>query len=327
MEKMTIAKIAELAGVSVATVSRVLNQTGRYSEKTKRKILEIIEEHNYRTNNVAKSLRTHQSKTIGIIIPDITNEFFSSIVLAVENYCVPRGYSVFVCNTSENIEKEKLYLEDLDAKGVDGLIYISGYGEIPSHVRLPSVCIDRRQKNNNSIIIESDNFQGGFLAAEELISQGCQRILLLKDERDYIAPMEGRFQGYMSALRKYGLTYDPSLNIPMNISVEASQEAVSNAIKKGIKFDGIFATTDWLALGSLYALREHGIEVPKQVKIVGFDNISAGKYSYPALTTINQDKTKLGELAASSLLELIQNRKFERSYVVPVELIRRKTTC
>ncbi|WP_042121327.1 LacI family DNA-binding transcriptional regulator [Paenibacillus senegalensis] len=324
---MTIAKIAELAGVSVATVSRVLNQTGRYSEETKRKILEIIEEHNYRTNNVAKSLRTHQSKTIGIIIPDITNEFFSSIVLAVENYCVPRGYSVFVCNTSENIDKEKLYLEDLDAKGVDGLIYISGYGEIPGHVRLPSVCIDRRQKNNNSIIIESDNFQGGFLATEELISQGCQRILLLKDERDYIAPMEGRFQGYMSALRKYGLTYDPSLNIPMNISVEASQEAVSNAIKKGIKFDGIFATTDWLALGSLYALREHGIEVPKQVKIVGFDNISAGKYSYPALTTINQDKTKLGELAASSLLELIQNRKFQRSYVVPVELIRRKTTC
>jgi LacI family transcriptional regulator len=326
MEKMTIAKIAELAGVSVATVSRVLNKTGRFSEETKRKVMEIIEEHNYRTNIVAKSLRTSQSKTIGIIIPDITNEFFASIVLAAENYCVPRGYSVFICNTDEDYDKEKMYLEDLDAKGVDGLIYISGYGDIPKHMNMPAVCIDRRQATKSGVVIESDNFQGGLMATEELLRQGCQRIVLLKDERDYIYPMAERLQGYKSALEAHSLTYDPSLVVPVKISVESSKSAVSRLIAEGVSFDGIFATTDWLALGALYALREQEIQVPEQVKVIGFDNITAAQYSYPALTTINQDKTKLGELAASSLIELIHNREFEHHYRVPVQLIQRNTT-
>ncbi|MBP1155810.1 MULTISPECIES: LacI family DNA-binding transcriptional regulator [unclassified Paenibacillus] len=331
MSNITIKEIADLAGVSVATVSRVLNGNGRYSDETKQRVLGIAEKFNYRTNVVAKSLRTNQSKTIGVIVPDITNEFFAKIALAIEHVLVPYGYSIFICNTSEDHEKEKRFVRDLESKGVDGLIYVSGNMNIPDEAtikRLPIVCINRRDPQNQEfVVVESDNYNGGFVATEELIAQGCKHIVIVKDERD-IVPMNERYRGYREALKKHGILLDLDLVIEIPVDVHHAEKAMQHLLGRGVKFDGIFACTDWLAIGALKALQQNHIHVPQEVQVIGFDNILVGEHSHPTLTTIHQDKIKLGEVASEILLNRIEHRNTltERKIVVPVSLIKRNTT-
>lgn len=327
MKSISIKKIAKLAGVSSATVSRVLNNTGRFSEETRRRVLEVVEKFDYRTNIVARSLRTNKSQSIGVVVPDITNEFFSHIILAIENYCFPQDYSVLICNTNESEEKESLYLRSLLSKGVDGVIYLAGGAKIDKNfaVHLPIVCIDRPLNQENIVVIESDNYNGGFIATEELIKNGCKRIVMLRDERKF-SPMVSRLEGYCEALKQYNIPFDSSLVIDIPVHVEAARDAVNLLLRNRIQFDGVFAATDWLAVGALAALKQNNIKVPEQVKVIGFDNISIAEYSSPSITSIHQDKKELGEKAAEILLDMINNKPVQKKRILlPVELIRRET--
>ncbi|MGO4889197.1 LacI family DNA-binding transcriptional regulator [Anaerobacillus sp. MEB173] len=328
---VTVKEIAKLAGVSTATVSRVLNNSGGYSEETKQRIVELLDKHNYQMNVVAKSLRTSHSKTIGIIVPDITNEYFATIALAIENYFYPNGYSIYIYNTSEDPKKESLIIRDLESRGVDGLIYISGTMTVPKQVlkkNLPIVCINQREYMTDEFtVVESDNFQGGFIATEELIKQGCRRIVLLRDKRD-IVPMNERLQGYREALIKYDIPFDSELVQHITFDAEHAAKCVRSLIQRKISFDGIFACNDLVAMGALYGLRENKIQVGNEVKVVGFDNISIGHYSYPTLTTINQQKEELGEKASEILLQFIEKKEkpSQSKIVLPVTLVKRETT-
>ncbi|SDZ50975.1 LacI family transcriptional regulator [Evansella caseinilytica] len=328
---LSIKEIAKLCNVSVATVSRVINQNGRFSKETEKKVLEAIEKFGYKTNMVAKSLRIQESKSIGVIVPDIKNEFFASIVLEIENYCFSEGYSVFICNTNKEEEKEKAYLKSLDAKGVDGLIYISGRETISLDAlqrEIPIVCIDRKPDiDTNIAIVESDNYRGGFLATEELIKAGCKDILIIKNRRKF-SPARLRYKGYQEALELYDLPLKDELVIDIDqTTFEQAKETVSSVIKRRVKFDGVFATNDWIALGALISLKEHHLKVPDNVKLIGFDNISIAKYSYPAITTVHQDKKRLGEEASRALLRLIRKEGGEKlNIVLPVSLVKRQTT-
>ena len=329
-QKVSIKEIAELSGVSVATVSRVLNENGRYSEETRDKVLRIVKELNYKTNMVAKSLRTNKSNCIGIIVPDITNEFFASLVLSIEEYCSPRGYSVFVCNTNEEEDKERKYIDDLESKGIDGLIYISGKTEVPVNLtrnKIPVVCIDRKPAlKDNIIFIESDNYKGGYLATEELIKKGCKNILILRDYR-VLSTSQKRYEGYVAALHDYNLKLDGNNVFNIKVNFNAAYECILKLISRKVEFDGVFACTDWLAMGATVALKEHNISVPDMVKVVGFDDISISKYSYPSITTIHQYKDQMGEVAAKNLLGLINNEKVDiDNVIIPVKLVVRETT-
>lgn len=327
MKAISIKKIAELTGVSSATVSRVLNNTGRFSEETRRRVMEVVEQLDYRTNIVARSLRTNKSQSIGVAVPDITNEFFSHIVLAIENYCFPKDYSVLICNTNESEEKEKLYIKSLLSKGVDGVIYLASGTNIDRTFagQLPIVCIDRPSGRDNIVVVESDNRYGGFLATEELIKKGCKRIVILRDQRELL-PMVSRYQGYCDALGKYGIPVNKSLVVDLPVHVEAAHQAVNRLIHDNIPFDGVFATTDWLAVGALAALKQNHFLVPEQVKLVGFDNISIAEYSSPGITSVNQHKQELGERAAEILLNMINHEPVtEKRILLPVELVRRET--
>jgi LacI family transcriptional regulator len=329
-KNISIKEIASLCNVSVATVSRVINDNGRFSEETRKKVLDVIKQYDYKINMVAKSLRTNKSQSIGVLVPNINNEFFSNIVLEIEKYFFPKGYSVFICNTNSDEKREKEYLKDLDVKGVDGLIYISGMENIPADSlkrKIPMVCIDRNLNiNQEGVIVESDNKAGGFLATQELIKKGCRNILILKSYKDFSTSQQ-RFDGYKDALEKNNLLIKEQLIANVNITVEGAKQAVNNLIEQNIKFDGIFACNDFAALGSLIALKEHKISVPQQVKIVGFDNISISQYSYPAISTINQDKKKLGQEASEALLNLINENSIKRHHIVlPVSLVVRETT-
>lgn len=330
---LSMKEIAKLSNVSVATVSRVINQNGRFSKETEKRVRAVIDKYGYKTNMVAKSLRMRQSKSIGIIVPNIKNEFFATITLEIENYFFSEGYSVFICNTNGEEEKEQEYLKSLDAKGVDGLIYISGEEDLSlSSLQrdIPIVCIDRKPKlEANIAIVESDNYSGGFLATEKLIHEGCKNILIIRGKR-HLSTIHLRHKGYLAALEKYNLPIRKELIIDLDhMSFEQSKEVMNRIIMKDkVQFDGVFALNDWVALGALFALKENDIDIPTDVKLIGFDNISIAKYSHPGITTINQDKKKLGKEAAKSLLNFINKKetKAKLDIIIPVSLVERETT-
>ena len=331
---ISIKEIAKLANVSVATVSRVINNNGRFSEDTRKKVQYIIDKYGYTTNMAAKSLRMSKSKTVGLIVPNIDNEWFSHLVLEIEKYFFEKNYSVFICNTSQD-EKKIAYFKSLDSKLVDGIMCISGIEEIPTDVitrNIPIVCIDRKPKDHNNVYyVESNHYSGGYLATEELIKKGCQRIAIVSRNKT-LSVNKQRLEGYRQALKDYGLQEYKELQLLLDLSsanYEGAREAMNKLIKSGIPFDGVFATNDWRAYGVMVALAENHIKVPDDVKVIGFDDISISHSCHPSLSTIRQDTKGLAQKASSLLLNLMNDKEVqleERRFILPVEVIQRDST-
>ena len=332
---ISIKEIAKLANVSVATVSRVINNNGRFSEETRKKVQDIIDKYGYTTNMAAKSLRMSKSKTVGLIVPNIDNEWFSHLVLEIEKYFFEKNYSVFICNTSQDEKKEIAYFKSLDSKLVDGIMCISGIEEIPTDVitrNIPIVCIDRKPKDHNNVYyVESNHYSGGYLATEELIKKGCKKIAIVSRNKT-LSVNKQRLEGYRQALKDYGLTEYKELQIlldPSSANYEGSREAMNQLIKSKIPFDGVFATNDWRAYGVMVALSENHINVPHDVKVIGFDDISISHSCHPSLSTIRQDTVGLAQKASSLLLNLMNDKEIqmeERRFILPVEVIQRDST-
>ena len=334
-KNISIKEIAKLADVSVATVSRVINNNGRFSDKTKEKVETIIKEYGYTANIAAKSLRTSKSKTIGLIVPNIDNEWFSQLALDIENYFFKHNYSVFICNTSQNEEKEVAYFKSLDSKLVDGIICISGIETIPSDSLtrdIPIVCIDRKPKDHsNAYYVESNHYLGGYLATEELIQQGCKNIAIVSRNKS-LSVNKQRLMGYRQALKDYQLQENKQLELLLDIeqaNYEGAKEAINQLIKNNIPFDGVFATYDWRAYGVLVGLLENNVKVPDEVKIIGFDDIFISASSHPSLSTIKQNIPALTKTACSLLLDLMNDIAIndeKKQFILPVEVIRRDST-
>lgn len=334
-KSISIKEIAKLSNVSVATVSRVINENGRFSEDTRKKVQAVIDKYGYTANMAAKSLRMSKSKTVGLIVPNINNEWFSQVVLAIEKFFFDKNYSVFICNTSQDDEKEIAYFKSLDAKLVDGIICISGREDIPINVikrDIPIVCIDRKPKDNSlAFYVESDHYKGGYLATEELIKQGCKDILIVSRNKT-LSVNKQRLEGYKKALTDYHIPINEKLIVLLDgdtANYEGARHAINQFIKSGIHFDGVFATNDWRAYGVLVALEENNIPVPSKVKIVGFDDIPISKYCHPSLTTIQQDTNGIAEKSSKLLLSLMNDETIAnetKHITMPVKLVKRETT-
>lgn len=332
---LSIKDIASLAGVSTATVSRVLNDNGRFSEKTREKVMTIVKENGYVTNMAAKSLRVSKSKSIGLIVPNINNEWFSAIALEVENYFFKRDYSVFICNTSQDEEKEIAYFKSLDSKMVDGIISISGREEIPTDFinrDIPIVCIDRKPADHSGVYyVESNHYSGGYLATEELIKNGCKRIAIVS-RKNSLSVNNQRMLGYLQALKDYNLEIDPDLQILLNTTsnnYESSIAATEKMIDDGLQFDGVFATNDWRAYGVIMGLANKNISVPEQVKIVGFDDNSIANMLTPKLSSIRQNTKGIAQTASDILMNLMQKTEVQienKRVIFPVEVIQRESS-
>lgn len=334
-KSISIKEIAKLSDVSVATVSRVINNNGRFSEETRKRVQSIIDEYGYTANMAAKSLRMSKSKTIGLIVPNIDNEWFSQLVLKIEKYFFDKNYSVFICNTSQDEEKEVAYFKTLDSKMVDGIICISGIEEIPTNAisrDIPIVCIDRKPKDHaDAYYVESNHYSGGYLATEELIKKGCKRIAIVSRNKT-LSVNKQRLEGYKQALKDYGLKEYTELQLllePSEANYEGARKIINKLIKDGIVFDGVFATNDWRAYGVMMGLAENNINVPDEVKVIGFDDIFISHSCHPSMSTIRQDVAGLAYKAASLLMNLIDNKEIQvdqRRFILPVEVISRDST-
>lgn len=329
MSKLSMKDIARMSGVSIATVSRVINNKGKYSEETKKKVLKVINESGYNINSHAKSLRTNISNTIGVIVPDIINPFFSILVQKIEILLYQYDYSTIICNTNRNVEKEKKYLKTLESNNVDALIVISGdrdkgFSFDNKITNIPYICIDRKPANfSETVYISSDHYNGAINATNLLISNGSLKpIIVLKK---YLSiSSKTRLDGFKRALEDNGIVFKDEMIFYINeLNFE---ENLVNKIKSG-KIDSIFCVNDDIALKLISILNRSNISIPEEVQIIGFDGIDFGGLISPSLSTVKQDIEKIAQISIEKLFELINNKVvLGQTILIPTELIKRDST-
>ncbi|EAE7721117.1 LacI family transcriptional regulator [Listeria monocytogenes] len=328
MKKISIKDIAKLSGVSVATVSRVINDNGRFSEETREKVLAVIKETNYQMNFSAKSLRMNKSFSVGILVPDISNYFFSSVVQQIEAILFDQGYSTIICNTGRNLDKEMAYLNMLESKMVDGLIVISGADEFGfkytnAENGIPYVCIDRQPKDKkDTIFISSNHYQGAFEATEALIHAGVKSPVIFMHSRQSSSAKE-RLKGFQDALKKNNIRYDPDVSkFTVDLQIHDYQKSIITFVNEVTTMDGIFAINDNIALELLNLLPTIGKKIPNDIKVIGFDDTPQCNYTVPKLSSVKQNIPKIAQITVDNLITIIKNPKQKKriTEIVPVEL-------
>ena len=331
-ERISIKQIADEAGVSTATVSRVINTPERVTEARRARVQSIIRRYHYQPSLLAKSLRNSSTPIIGMMVPDIANEFFAKIVIHLQRDLFEAGYWTIIYNSDLSGTMQQSYLKLLMDQNICGLFVISNDSasiELPEHV--PTVFVDRHPRDctrfKKHAIVESDNRQGGMLAAEALLRAGCQQPAMITTNED-IHIFSDREQGFESALRGVGLALDPSLTVRMRqISVSMGEQAVLQLIDAGETFDGLFATADFFAIGALQGLKARGIRVPADVKLVGFDDNALTRFCQPPLTTVHQHYEAISKAAVDAMLRLIlQDDVMPVRRSLPVSLVEREST-
>ncbi|WP_280768802.1 LacI family DNA-binding transcriptional regulator [Salipaludibacillus daqingensis] len=323
----TIKDIAKIAGISVTSVSRVLNNRGYLSNDLKKKVQSAIEELNYQPNELARSLQKKQSNIIGLIIPNVAHPFFGELTSAIETYAFSLGFKLLVCNSQLDPKKEEEYLNMLRASQVDGIIMGSHTMDVLEYVNVhqPLVTIDRKISENIPYIC-SDNFNGGVLAAEELLKKGCQKIAYIGGNVDLDLLAKKRYDGFAETLSK-NKVWHTSLQTNLNgFDFEEYEQIAENLFNLHENIDGVFATSDIIASYVLKVCQRLNIQVPQQVKIIGYDDVKIGAVFTPELTTIHQPIQKMAEKTVDLLIQQIGGEKVPKATIFPVELVKRKTT-
>ncbi|MFD7523021.1 LacI family DNA-binding transcriptional regulator [Paenibacillus chitinolyticus] len=322
----TIRDVSKLAGVSVATVSRVINQKGYVHEDTLQRVHKAIKLLNYVPNDVARSLSKKSTKTIALFVPDITNPFFNELALAVEKVTQLYGYTTILCNTNESAKIERQYIQNLKQKYIDGFIMATNTltEEEIDQLDIPMVAVDR---SSSPVVptVTSKNRDGAHLAVQALLQQGCNKIAHIRGPKGlWIA--EERCQGYLDLVENRPW-FTPKLIVNGNFQLKEAAEAAKKLFKEHPDIDGIFAGNDLMAIGTLRALQEHGIRVPDQVQIIGYDGISLAEMVYPELSTVSQSIYEMGMLAARILIKKIEQIHLdEENHQLEVKLVQRGTT-
>ncbi len=329
-KRVSIKNLSEITGYSVATISRVINNKGKYSKETEKRVREAIAKFDYQPNMIAKGLRTNHLPTIGIIVPDITNEYFSTITLAAQKELFKNDFSAFICNTNENRELEEKHMQLLRSQNVSGVIFVCCEQSFDrtGNENIAMVYVDRMPKveedEGTRYLVQSDNYEGARLAIRELVNSGCKRIVCIMDIRD-ISPKINRLRGVVDELKVHGL--EERIYYAKEISYDGVYSIMKKILDDGLNFDGVFSYNDIGALSVIKALSNKGINVPKAVKVMGYDGISHAEYNTPSISTIHQPMEKMGKLAVQMMLKVLKREEIDEKVVVlPVELAKRYST-
>lgn len=327
---LSMKDIAAISGVSIATVSRILNKKGSYSPEAEKKVLAVAGSYGYVPNLTAKSLRESRSHTVGLILPNMTNPFFSQLALVIETFLYGKGYSLLICNTSNSPELELDYFHTLAGKGVDGILCISCLNDLPPDILdrgLPVVCIDRVPHSSRPVPwVGNDGALTIQISTEHLLDKGCRHILFISSFLGGYNRMDRR-EGYKRALENRGLFVDqnyilqrPGLD-PTSIEVEV---LIYRFLRSRLPLDGIVTISEAAAFGALFALRQSGLSVPEDVRIVGYDNTLYSLTTTPTLSSIERYPQKIAQASCDLLLDLIGGKPVSDARVtIPVRLVER----
>lgn len=321
----SIREVAKLAGVSPATVSRVMNGTAKVDEEKKQRVLQAIDETGFKPNELARALFKQSSKIIGVILPDIDNPFFSEAAKAIESEAFRQGYKILLCYSDNNDEKEALNIQMLIQMKADGIIIMTNGEETGKNIEqcdLPIVVMDRRfTTGRKTASIESNHYKGGWLAAEHLVNCGCKKIVCLRGPQKYSSGKE-RYWAYLDLCEKY---HREPLVLDCDYSYDNGLSAAKQILETYPDADGILASNDIVAMAVYKIFSQAGYKIPEDVQLVGFDDISFSQRFTPELTTIHQPIHELGEKAVQLILQGSELENQE-NLILDVSLVKRQTT-
>lgn len=329
--KVTIGDIAKMANVSKTTVSRIINnKTEGFSAATKEKIIKLIEESNYKPSMIARGLVTKKTKTIGLIIPDITNPFFPSLVRGAEDCANKMGYHIFLSNSDTSIKKESEYLRAFIDKSVDGVILASNTSsdyKLLKQNNIPCVLLDRHVNSEDyDAGVFLNNIKGAYLAAKLLLEHGHERIVFITGSLS-ITTSADRLKGYKKAFEEKGKPLHDDLIVEGDYQIRSGYELTAKLIKQQKKFTAIFAANDLMAIGAIKALKAGNFKIPEDVEVIGFDNIEVSQIIEPSLSTVTQPVYEMGARGAKMLINIIEGKKIrKRNIILEPGLVLREST-
>lgn len=330
--KPTVKDVAREANVSVATVSKIINnKLGGYSEKTKAKVMRIVEESGYETNAIARGLATKSTRILGVLVPNVATSVYAEVLNGIEDIAHQHDYSVVICNTGMEGIRTIQYLKTLSSNQVAGIIYVSlpltdEYFEVITKLQIPCVLALTAYNKFQVPYVKVDDKQAAYSATQYLIENGHDKIALISSKKDEPITGKPRVEGYRQALSDYGLEVNENLLVfGTNFSYEDGEMCMTQLLERGDAFTAVFATSDDMAIGALNIAHQKGIEVPDQISIIGYDNTKVSRMSFPHLTTVSQPLYEIGKKAIEKLLDIITTGQKVASSIMMHEIIERST--
>jgi LacI family transcriptional regulator len=329
---VTMRDVARHAGVSIATVSHVINETRPVSDELRDRVLDSMDHLGYQPNTIARALRSKHSNTIGLIVPDGRNPFFAEVAQGIEEVSLEHEYSLILCDSGNDLGKVLIHTKNLSAKRVDGIIFTTSGDDfedinslIDENIAVLVIDLDASPIVADAVLF--DNFKGGRLATQHLLELGHRRIACITGPSRQSLRRD-REKGYSSALSDAGIPEDKSLVREGDFQPSSGYYHALDLLNSPDPPSAIFACNDLMAMGALRAAREVGLEVPAQLSIIGFDDIYLSAFTTPTLSTIRLPKREMGRLAGQILLRRIQDhtRAVEQT-IVDLELIVRESTA
>lgn len=325
-------QIAEQAGVSIGTVSHVINGTAAVRPKLRDRVSEAIRSLGYQPSALARGLRRNRTNMLGMVIPDITNPFFPSVVRGVEDVAYKQSYRVILCNTDNDPEKEASYVHELRSYHIAGLLIIpAASSNIAGHLRtytlaaVPVVCIDRVPEGWKGDAVLVANAEGAYEATRHLIQMGHQRLAVITGPLKLTNASE-RLKGFQRALDEAGLEIDPEFVQEAHFDTVSGYQAALRLLRMLPRPTAIFACNDLIAFGVLQAARELGLRCPEDISIAGFDGRDFTKFTDPSLTSVYQPGYQVGATAARLLLQRVDGmRSAHKKVLLPTELNKRNS--
>ncbi len=337
-EAVTIKDIAKALGLSTSTVSRALRDSYEISPETKDRVLAYAKQINYRPNPIALSLKEKRSRSIGVIISEIANSFFSQAIDGIESVAHDRGYNVIIAQSKESFDKEMSAINYLASRSVDGiLISISSETKDVSLIEdlhskgLPFVCFDRIINELDTFKICFDNFKTAYNATTQLIRNGYKRIAHLANA-EYLSITQERVAGYRKALEDNKLPFEDRLMFYARhggLVYQEVEDAMNAALRLKPGIDAVFASSDKLTTNILRYCRKHKVSIPDELGLLGFSNLDLTDLLSPSLSVVHQPAFEMGKLAAESLLKIVESKRPIKDYetfVLPGEILHRESS-
>lgn len=324
----TLKDVAREAGLTVGTVSRVLNNRGYISSSARQKVDEAMRKLNYRPNEMARSLHSKSTNTIGLIVPHIRHPYFAEMISSLENQAYEKGYKILLCNSQSIQEKEREYIDICTSNRVAGLILCSGTvdTEMFCGIDIPVITVERFL-DNGTACVECDNRQGGALAAEKLIACGCRNLLHIGNIGTVPMPADMRTEGFREICETRNISFTELSMQEAQYNSMKYDEMLESILLKYPKTDGMFVNSDIMAAQALQVCRKLHISVPDQMKIIGFDDVSIASLTTPQLSTIHQPVKEMAEIAVNLLHDAVSGKLVPKRTILPVYLVERETTC
>lgn len=325
----TIKEVAQKAGVSVATVSRVINHSNTVSLKTRHRVEEAIRELNYEPSVLGRNLRNSESKLILVLLPSISNPFYSEIINGIEDTVITKGYHLILCETDSKPEREAIYFNMLRNRLADGIILMDptvnreALYEVARN--FPIVQCSEFDEEENIPYVTINNEQAAYEATKYLINTGRTKIAFINSDERYLYARQRRL-GFERALKEYGIELNEDwIYHTGNIDFEYGQQAMRYLLKQEEKPTAVFAVSDVLAIGALKEINLNGLKVPQDIAIIGFDKIGFSNMTYPTLTTVAQPMYQMGCISAEMIINKIKGNKVN-SIILDHELIIRSSS-